>query len=286
MVAAVADEAAAREKLGRLHRRLAGLGGAVVAFSGGADSALLAFMARQALGDAATAVTADSPSLARTELDAARDFARWCGIRHLIVPTDELDDERYARNAGDRCYFCKVTLLDVMATVRGADDRGELLLGVNVDDLDDHRPGQEAARGRGALFPLAEAGLRKNEVRWLSKELGLATWDKPAAACLSSRIAYGVPVTREALRRVEGAEAALAELGLSGQVRVRDQGRDLARVEVRPEQFSAVLRHREEIVARLKASGFLYVTLDLEGYRMGSHNAAVRGLPVLPAAQQ
>lgn len=286
MAAAVADEAATRGKLGCLHRRLAGLDGAVVAFSGGADSALLTFMARQVLGDAATAVTADSPSLARAELDAARDFARWCGIRHLVVPTEELDDERYARNAGDRCYFCKVALLDVMATVRGAEHRGELLLGVNVDDLDDHRPGQEAARRRGALFPLAEAGLRKDEVRWLSRELGLPTWDKPAAACLSSRIAYGVPVTREALRRVEAAEAALAELGLSGQVRVRDQGRDLARVEVQPEQFRAVLRHREEIVARLKASGFLYVTLDLEGYRMGSHNAAVRGLPLLPAAQR
>jgi uncharacterized protein len=152
-----------------------------------------------------------------------------------------------------------------------------LLLGVNTDDLGDHRPGQAVARARGARFPLAEVGLSKGEVRGLSRELGLETWDKPAAACLASRIAYGVPVTGEGLSRIERAEEILHELGFRGDVRVRDQGSDLARIEVAPERFEDLLARKDEVVAGLREAGFRYVTLDLEGFRSGSHN-----LPFIP----
>jgi uncharacterized protein len=275
------DERVARSKLAALHRLLASLPSAVVAFSGGADSAFLAFLAHQALGRRALAVTADSPSLARSELEDAISFARRFGLRHQVVPTTELEDPRYVANRGDRCYFCKSALMDALEAIARALGPGEVLVGVNLDDLGDHRPGQAAVRERGGRWPLVEVGLSKAEVRWLSRELGLPTWDKPAAACLSSRIAYGVPVTPEALARVEASEAALRRLGFCGQVRVRDQGRDLARIEVDLEQLPRVLDRRGEVVEALKAAGFTFVTLDLEGYRMGSHNAGLRELPVL-----
>jgi uncharacterized protein len=280
------EERAARDKLAALHRLLAGMPSAVVAFSGGADSALLAFMAHQALGERALAVTADSASLARSELEQARRFAGSFGMRHSVVQTRELEDERYVRNSGDRCYFCKSALMDALEAILAATGRGEILVGVNVDDLGDHRPGQAAVHERGGRWPLVEVGLSKAEIRWLSRELGLPTWDKPAAACLSSRIAYGVPVTPEALRRIDAAESALKELGLAGDVRVRDQGRDLARIEVDAEHFDLVMARRGEIVAALKEAGFLFITLDLEGYRQGSHNASLgrRALPLVMAA--
>jgi pyridinium-3,5-biscarboxylic acid mononucleotide sulfurtransferase len=269
------DHKAAREKLAALHRMLGVMEGAQVAFSGGADSAFLAFMAHQALGDRACAVTADSPSLARAELRAASDFAFRFGLRHRVVATGELDDERYVRNAGDRCYFCKDALMRALRAISATDGRGEILVGVNLDDLGDHRPGQQAVRELGGRWPLVEVGLSKAEIRWLSKELGLPTWDKPAAACLSSRLAYGVRVTAAGLRRIEQAEGALQALGLLGQVRVRDQGGDLARIETDPDELQAVVDHRREIITALRAAGFLYVTLDLEGYRQGSHNAVL-----------
>jgi pyridinium-3,5-biscarboxylic acid mononucleotide sulfurtransferase len=269
------DQKAARHKLASLHRLLAGMEGALVAFSGGADSAFLAFMAYQALGDRACAVTADSPSLARAELREAGGFARQFGLRHRVVATGELDDERYVRNSHDRCYFCKDALMRALQAISAATGAREILVGVNLDDLDDHRPGQRAVKQLGGRWPLVEVGLAKAEIRWLSRELGLPTWDKPAAACLSSRLAYGVPVTAEALRRVEQAEDDLRALGLGGQVRVRDQGGDLARIETDPDTLQAVLDNRPAIVTALRAAGFLYVTLDLEGYRQGSHNAVL-----------
>ena len=277
------EERAKRDKLAQLHRLLASMPSAVVAFSGGADSAFLAFMAHQALGNGALAVTADSASLARSELDEAVVFAERFGIAHRVVPTNELENESYLRNAADRCYFCKDALMDALEAIGRATGSAEILVGVNMDDLGDYRPGQEAVRARGGRWPLVEVGLTKAEIRWLSKELGLPTWNKPAAACLSSRIAYGVPVTVEALRRIEATEEALKSFGLEGQVRVRDQGRGLARIETDPGNFDRVMTLRKEIVSALKQAGFLFVTLDLQGYRQGSHNDGLRDLPLLIA---
>jgi uncharacterized protein len=273
------SEQSARGKLACLHRLLGSFGSAVIAFSGGVDSAFLAFMAHQALGDQALAVTADSPSLARAELRDAVEFARQLGIRHRVIPTFELQDKAYARNSADRCYFCKKALMQALAAIRAqATDAAEILVGVNVDDLGDYRPGQQAVQEKGGRWPLVEVGLSKAEIRWLSKELGLPTWDRPAAACLSSRLAYGVPVTVAALRRIEAAEEALRDLGLTGQMRVRDQGGDLARIELDPDTFDQVLARRTQIITALRTAGFLFVTLDLEGYRQGSHN---RSLPMV-----
>lgn len=270
----------ARRKLGDLHRSLASLKAAVVAYSGGVDSSFLAFMAHQALGGSSLAVTADSPSLARSELRAAIDFANEFGLRHRVVQTLELSNERYSMNDADRCFFCKDSLMDSIEAITQAVGSAEILVGVNVDDLGDHRPGQHAVEKRGGRWPLVEVGLSKIEIRWLSKELGLPTWDKPAAACLASRIAYGVPVTREALHRIEVAEECLKRLGLSGQIRVRDQGRELARIETSPLNLEPLLSHRETVVRELKRAGFLFVTLDLEGYRQGSHNEALKGVSI------
>ena len=262
-----------RAKLLDLRRVLAGLPASVVAFSGGADSAFLAAVGREVMGRRLVAAIADSPSLPRRELRSAVSFAERHGIELQVIQTDELEDPRYQRNDLDRCGFCKGALIDAVSSRRELAAR-TLLLGVNADDLGDHRPGQAIARARGARFPLVEAGLSKDEVRSLSRELGLETWDKPAAACLASRIAYGVPVTRERLARIERAEEVLHDLGLPGDVRVRDQGADLARIEVDPERFDRLLSRKDEVVAGLRDAGFRYVTLDLEGFRSGSHNLA------------
>jgi uncharacterized protein len=275
-------EEAAHDKLDQLNTLLRSQRSTVVAFSGGADSAFLAFCAHQELGQRALAVTADSASLARSELAEAVDFARRFGLRHQVVTTWELEDDRYVRNAGDRCYFCKTALMDALESIVAVAGEGQILLGINVDDLGDYRPGQAAVQERRGRCPMVEVGLSKAEIRWLSRELGLPTWDKPAAACLSSRIAYGVPVTPEALRRIEAAERVLAASGLSGSTRVRDQGGGLARIEVEPRQFELVMGRRARIVEGLRQAGFTFVTLDLEGYRMGSHNRALgRMLPVV-----
>jgi uncharacterized protein len=238
-------------------------------------------MAHQALGDQALAVTADSASLARSELRDAAGFAARFGLRHRVVPTSELDDEAYLRNSGDRCYFCKSALMRALEAISSQAAGGtQILVGVNTDDLGDYRPGQQAVRERGGRWPLVEVGLSKAEIRWLSRELGLPTWDKPAAACLSSRIAYGVPVTPAALRRIETSEAALKEMGLAGRVRVRDQGSDLARIEVEPDCLGLVMERRGDVVAALKNAGFVFVTLDLEGYQQGSHNLTLQRRPL------
>ena len=260
-------------RLRELRDAIASLGRVVVAFSGGTDSALVARVAHDVLGSDAIAITAVSPSLPADELEHCRSLASEWGMAWEPVRTDELDNPAYVANAGDRCYWCKAELMDVVAPVAAARD-AVVLLGVNVDDLGDHRPGQQAARERGARFPLVDVGMTKDEVRVVSRELGLSTWDRPAAACLASRIPYGTPVTLQVLSRVERAEAALRRLGLR-ELRVRHYD-DTARLEVALTEIDDVMAQREAIVAAVHAAGYSYVTLDLEGFRSGNLNAALR----------
>jgi pyridinium-3,5-biscarboxylic acid mononucleotide sulfurtransferase len=259
--------------LALLRARLRELDRVVVAFSGGADSAFLAWVAHDELGPSrARAVTAVSPSLAPEEEADCRSLADEWGLSWTSVVTDELADPSYSANDGERCYHCKTALMDVVAPM-AALERATVVLGVNVDDLGDHRPGQRAAAERGAAFPLVDAGVSKSDVRALSRELGLRTWDKPAAACLASRIPYGTPVTMAVLAEVAAAESGLRALGFR-QLRVRHYG-ELARLEVPVEEFGAVLASRNAVVDAVHAAGYRYVTLDLEGFRSGNLNAAL-----------
>ncbi|HVM55547.1 MAG TPA: ATP-dependent sacrificial sulfur transferase LarE [Acidimicrobiales bacterium] len=258
--------------LGALRTRLLELERVVVAFSGGADSAFLAYVANQVLGAKALAVTAVSPSLAPEEEIDCRALAEEWGLRWQPVHTDELANPAYALNDGERCYFCKAELLEVVAPLAGREG-ATVVLGVNVDDLGDHRPGQRAAAERGAVFPLVEAGFTKADVRAASEQLGLRTWDKPAAACLASRVPYGTPVTMTVLAEVAAAESALRGLGFR-QLRVRHYG-DLARLELPIDDLQSVLDRRDEVVAAVRGAGYRYVTLDLEGFRSGNLNAAL-----------
>ncbi len=259
-------------KVDRLHAILADTGGAIVAFSGGTDSSLVAAVAARALGDRAVAVTAVSPSLPPGEAEEAGRTAASLGIRHRLVRTHEAEKPAYLANGVDRCYVCKTELYDVLATVAAQDDFPVVLSGANLDDLGDFRPGLRAAQEHGVRHPLIEAELGKQEVREAARELGVPTWDKPASACLSSRIEFGVRITVQELSKVGRAERVLKDLGFR-QCRVRVHG-DLVRVEVEPDEV-ARLAHagvRDEIVAGLKALGWRYVTLDLEGFRSGSMN--------------
>jgi uncharacterized protein len=232
-------------------------------------------MATDVLGaDRVLCATAVSASLAPEELDDCAALAAEWGLRWVPVTTDELDDPAYAANGTDRCYRCKASLLDALAPMAEAEG-AVVALGVNVDDLGDHRPGQRAAAERGARFPLVEAGLTKAEVRAVSRALGLRTWDKPAAACLASRLPYGTPVTLATLTKVAAAESALRALGFA-QLRVRHYG-DLARLELEPDDFGRAVACRGEVVAALRGAGYTYVTLDLEGFRSGNLNHPVVG---------
>ncbi len=262
-------------KLDALRAEIECVGRAVVAFSGGADSALVAWMATDVLGpDHALCVTAVSPSLAPEELADCRALAGEWSLRWHTVSTDELDDPRYSANDGDRCYHCKASLLAALTPWAEAES-AVVLLGVNLDDLGDHRPGQRAAAERGARFPLVSAGLTKDDVRTVSRHLGLRTWDKPAAACLASRLPYGTPVTLGRLTTVAHAESALRALGF-GQLRVRHYG-DLARIELPADDLEGAVARRDEVVAAVRGAGYRYVTLDLEGFRSGNLNLALTG---------
>ena len=264
----MADLDALRDEL----RRLAPV---VVAFSGGADSAFLAWVAHDTLGAAGSrAVTAVSPSLAPEEEAECRSLADEWGLSWSPVFTDELADPAYVANDGERCYRCKVALLDAVAPVVDAAEGATVVLGVNLDDLGDHRPGQRAAAEGGAAFPLVDAGFTKDDVRAWSKHLGLRTWDKPAAACLASRVPYGTAVTLGVLESVATAESALRALGYR-QVRVRHYG-DLARLELEAPDLERAVAARAEVVAAVRSAGYTYVTLDLEGFRSGNLNQALR----------
>ena len=259
-------------KLDVLRDGLRSLGAVVIAFSGGTDSALLAHVAHDVLGQRAIAVTAVSPSLPEDERVHCATLAAEWGIAWMGRTTHELANPDYVANAGDRCYWCKAELMDVIGPI--AVERGAVaVLGVNVDDLGEHRPGQQAASERGARFPMVEAGLTKGDVRAISRALGLRTWDRPAAACLASRLPYGTPVTIQVLSRVERSEAALRRLGFR-ELRVRHYG-DTARLELGASEMAQALEHRTAIVGALKQAGYTYVTLDLEGFRSGNLNAAL-----------
>jgi uncharacterized protein len=240
----------------------------VVAFSGGADSAFLAWVAHDTLGsEAVHAVTAVSASLAPAERDDCEALAAEWGLRWTAVETHELDRPAYVANDRDRCAHCKTELMDAVAPL-AASERATVVLGVNLDDLDERRPGQRVAADRGAAFPLVDAGFSKADVREASRTLGLRTWDKPAAACLASRIPHGAPVTLRTLERVGRAEWALRALGFH-QLRVRHYG-DVARVELEVAELARAVELRSDVVAAVQAAGYRYVTLDLEGFRSGN----------------
>jgi uncharacterized protein len=264
------------QKKAALIRRLHELPGLLVAYSGGIDSAYLAWSAAKALGDRMLAVIADSASLPRRHLIAAQDFAEKHGIPYKAVFTAELDNPDYVKNDSLRCFHCKSELFAVMERMRTQLGFSFLAYGLNLDDRQDFRPGQQAAQNRDVLAPLVEVGLNKSEIRALAREDGLEVWDKPAAACLSSRIAYGQPVTTNTLNRIEKAEEFLESQGCR-EFRVRSHG-DLARVEIARSEMAHFLRDPgflQRLSEALKACGFMYVTLDCDGFRSGSMNAAL-----------
>jgi uncharacterized protein len=248
------------------------LGRTLVAYSGGVDSAYLAWAAHQALGDKMLAIIADSASLARTQLADAVAFAKEQGIPLEVIPTSELDRPEYVRNDSQRCFFCKDELFTLMEELRASRGFDAIAYGVNLDDQGDFRPGQKAASAHQVVAPLLDAGLNKEEIRALARSSGLRIWDKPASACLSSRIEYGRPVTREALDVVEKGEDAVRALGFR-QFRVRHHG-EIVRIEIAREELERALdpAMAEEFTRIFKALGFKFVTLDLEGFRSGSMN--------------
>ena len=263
-------------KRDRLLEELRSLPGVAVAFSGGIDSTVVARAAYEALGERAVAVTADSASVPRAEIDDARRLAALIGIRHRIVPTREFDDPDYLRNDGSRCYHCKSELYDTIIDLLPELGATVICSGANLDDMGDYRPGLKAAAERHVRHPLQEAGFTKADVRALAQAWGLPTWDKPASPCLSSRLAPGLPVTPERTARIEAAEAYLKQLGLRD-CRVRVHEGELARIEVPIAEIARLADAdiREGLARTLRELGFAFVTLDLEGFRSGSLNTMI-----------
>jgi len=263
------------DKLAALKTILKEMNSAVVAYSGGVDSAFLLKAAVDELGDRVLAVTADSKTIPRAELEAATRLARLLGARHLIVNTNELSDPQFAANQPDRCYHCKKALFATLTKIARDKQIDYVIEGSNLSDLSDYRPGMKAVDQFRVRSPLKEAGLTKDEIRFLSREAGLPTWDKPAAPCLSSRIPYGSKITEERLRRIEAAEAFLHELGFRV-LRVRDHG-PVARIEVPKADLPRMLTDdlSQRVGEKLRELGFQYVTVDLSGFRSGSLNEAL-----------
>jgi uncharacterized protein len=269
-------EAAALAKQARLIETLQALDSLLVAYSGGADSAYLAWAAHQALGERALAVTALSASYSRHDREQAEACARVAGFRHEFIRTQEFENPLYVANNADRCYHCKDELFERMEALASKRTFAAIAYGINADDTRDFRPGHRAAHEHKILAPLLDAGLTKAEIRLLSQRAGLPTWNRPASACLSSRIPYGTAVTPELLEKIEGAELALRELGFR-QFRVRAHG-ELARIELAQDELARGLDPAvaPQIAVRVKAAGFTFVTLDLEGYRQGSLNSLLK----------
>lgn len=274
------------DKLLSLKQRVRALGRLLIAYSGGVDSAYLAWLAHRELGEDMLAVLADSPSLARSQMQDATAFAEEHALPLAVIRTSEMERPEYRRNDASRCYHCKDELFTVMEEYRQKHGFETIAYGINLDDQADYRPGQQAARQHNIATPLLDAGLGKDEIRQLAQQAGLRVWDKPASACLSSRIEYGRPVTPDALRAVEAGEEALRRLGFR-QFRVRHHG-EIVRIEIAREELPRALAMEmaAEFTRIFKEIGFSYITLDLEGFRSGSMNAILPIRTLLKTARQ